>query len=353
MIRDESRQLQQMMTDMEHAPSCWQTTNYWKFYQWMLLPTIYKEGISRFRCSRNPVYPCFGVSHLPTFVQTQSGRDHVYLRVEKVLTRLFQRFLKSKEIALQQFHFVQRLSYEYALSHDKDSELGTLSDSGLGEPDDLFQIGDQQYTLAFLSKFMQYLYVKQFFQFQNCRVLWEVGCGYGVQAEVLLKLHPEIRLILVDIPPQIYVAQQYLEAVFPGLVVNYSSTRNLTLIDPEAFDDGRILILCPWQVPNLNIPSDLFWNSASFQEMEPDVVGLYLSHVERLCSNAVHLREVTEGRELASAPGEFGVLAKTTLEHYKQGLPSFDLVDISPSKTLPNLGKGNFCKDMIFRRKFH
>ena len=350
MINDDLRQLQQMMTDMEHAPACWQTTNYWKFYQRMFLPTVYKEGISQFRCSKNPAYSSFGVSHLPTFVQTQSVRDHIFLQIEKALTRLFPRSLRLKEIALQQFSLVRRLSYEYALSHDKDLKVRTISDSGPGGPDDLFEIGGQKYTIAFLSKFMQYLYVKKFFQVQDCRVVWEVGGGYGVQAEVLLKLHPEIHLILVDIPPQIYVAQQYLEAVFQGLVANYSSTRNLTSIGPEAFGDGRILILCPWQVPNLNVPCDLFWNSASFQEMEPDVVGLYLGHVERLASKAAYLRQIPEGKELASGPGKFGVLARTTIEHYKAGLPSFDLVDISPAEFLPDLAKPSY-KDMFFLRR--
>ena len=65
---------------------------------------------------------------------------------------------------------------------------------------------------------------------------------------MLLKLYPSItKYILCDIPPQLYIQERYLEAVFPGEVTDFMETRSLKTIDMAA--TKRILIIAPGSSP--------------------------------------------------------------------------------------------------------
>ena len=145
---------------------------------------------------------------------------------------------------------------------------------------------------------------------------------------MIKKLHPHICFFLFDIPPQSYVCEQYLTAVFPGSVVSYRTTRELDSI-PEP-QEGKIFIFGASKFPLIrDLKADLFWNAASFQEMEPHVVDNYLKYVNGQAAG-VFLLQMMDGKEVAEEPGRPGVLEQTTLDHYKKALTNFKLLDLSP-----------------------
>jgi hypothetical protein len=169
----------------------------------------------------------------------------------------------------------------------------------------------------------------------------------GRQTEIFFKLHPESAYLLFDIPPQLYVAEQYLKTVFPGKVVSYNETRDWT--DLKAIKPGHIHIFGNSKMPLLATgPVSLFWNSASFHEMEPDVVQSYLQYVNATAEWA-YLAENLRGGKRAKAPGELGILKVTTLDHYKEGLPNFDMVDMAPVCRVN--GKPLSDHHMMFKRR--
>ena len=72
---------------------------------------------------------------------------------------------------------------------------------------------------------------------------------------------------------------------------------------------GKIFICGNWNFPILeNVQIDLFWNSASFQEMEPDIVANYLEYINAQ-ANAVFLRADMKGspNKVAKKKGDMGV----------------------------------------------
>jgi hypothetical protein len=156
----------------------------------------------------------------------------------------------------------------------------------------------------------------------------ELGPGSGKQVEILKKFYPKLTFLLFDIAPQLYVCEQYLKAVYPEDVISYRDTRNMTTIPVK--QSGKIFIFGAWQFPLVqNVAVDLFWNSASFQEMEPDVVANYLRYVSRV--KYVYLREAIGGQWISPDPKVGGVLRKVTLKDYVNGLQGFRLLDISRS----------------------
>ena len=106
----------------------------------------------------------------------------------------------------------------------------------------------------------------------------------------------------------------------------------------------------PWKLAEMSDLSwDLFWNAASFQEMEPHLVRNYLTFVNRHTRRNVYLHEAMDGMTRAARPGEHGVLTPTTFQHYKDGLVDFELLDSSGLKWLPTM-KSSYTRT-LWKRK--
>lgn len=214
----------------------------------------------------------------------------------------------------------RRLLYEFARTYGKlngAEPIENFETSSVGSPEDLFTVNNKQYTLSILNYYIYYAYCCQFIDFKSIDTMMEIGSGVGKQIEVIKKLHPQINFYILDIPPQLYVCEQYLTELFPKSVVSYRKTRNMKKI--EGNEKGKIYIFGNWKIEELtNFNYDLFWNSASFQEMEPEVVLNYLKFVNSQTKNSIFLFEIMSGSFKASKKGEQGVLQQTTLEHYKK-----------------------------------
>ena len=140
------------------------------------------------------------------------------------------------------------------------------------------------------------------------QVIVEIGPGSGKQAEMLMKAHPGLTILLFDLPTQLYVCNQYLKKVFEveDLVVDYRKGRNV-----EAFPDvqlGKINILPHWKFSILDgVNFDLLWNAASFQEMALETSKRYLKTARGAA--AMYLMHNIKYRGLQKFPGERGVIS--------------------------------------------
>src|SRR5262249_44942804 len=137
----------------------------------------------------------------------------------------------------------------------------------------------------------------------------------------------------------------YLSAVLPGRVVSYRETRSMrALPQPEP---GKIYIFSNAQIEHLE-RADLFWNSSSFHEMEPDIVANYLRHVNGTVEWA-YIAAQLSGQKIATRPGANGVLRQTTLDDYRTGLVDFDLIDHTPM--LRVTGAAQKEDNLLFKRR--
>ncbi len=239
--------------------------------------------------------------------------------------------------------------YELACTRATQAEAklpAAFSASLYGNPEDIIKVQGNYYTPQILEYFQNYIYCYPFISFEKIKVIVELGPGLGKQVEVLKKLYPHLTIILSDLPSQLYVCEQYLKSVFPQDVISYRETRHLETLRPES---GKIYILGNWKFSLIEkVPVDLFWNAASFQEMEPDIVLNYLRYVNN-SAHHVFLQERMTGKGIAKQKGKPGVLQKTTLEHYQKGLSGFQLVDISPA--VKNIGYKREYSNSFWKKK--
>jgi putative sugar O-methyltransferase len=349
-VHDDQELLELMLRDRNDAPDLYKPTNYWLNYENLLLPELRSLGLKDFRRRKNSVLTSFGATDLlPSSMLTHHLSIWKEKRGHSTAKKVLELILQSKALveALEKIggvisgatlQDVRLLCYEFAKYYGESrgaKSIRELEASTVGNPEDIFIADGKRYTTSFLNYYIQYAYCSRYVNFDRIDSICEIGGGSGKQIEVIRKLHPNITFYIFDIPPQLYVCQQYLSALFQDSVVSYRETRTM---QSAPKDKGRIFIFGNWKLPKLaELKYDLFWNSASFQEMEPDVVLNYLRYANEQTAEFAFLNECMEGMMTASEKGEHGVLERTTLEHYKKGLRNLQLKDMSRSIYLPGL----------------
>jgi putative sugar O-methyltransferase len=369
MIRNEIGLLHEMLEDMRKAPPIYQPGNYWLFYIEKIARQIENGGLDHFR---NEV---MGPGSMASF---GGGRDLEGIKYGWHLYPFHQAFQKFDESSLVQGYnrlidhlfdlhpFFGHLAFRGALArgyfqdtitarqdaawlvataYDTKNILHRLEDSHEGNPAG-FQRQGRFYTVRLLDEAMQVFFLQDSIDVGHLQTVLELGSGIGLKASTYLKLNEDLTYIIVDIPPALYVAQQYLSSVHDGVLPYHKVKEELG----KGLDirDYRVICIAPWMLDSLkDIHSDLFINVASFQEMEPWLVENYLSHVKRFRPQWVYLSELKEGHFIGRE-GEHGLLKQTKYQDYLRFLsPEYCLVHKEDLKS--SLSSSDLSCNMLFQ----
>lgn len=120
----------------------------------------------------------------------------------------------------------------------------------------------------------------------------ELGAGYGRNAYVFLKAFQKCRYIIVDIPPALYVSQEYLARVLPGRKILRFSCCDDAAALRAGLEQADIAFLLPHQAELLPDRSvDLFVNISSLHEMTREQVGAYFGLIDRLTRGHFYMKQ--------------------------------------------------------------
>lgn len=132
----------------------------------------------------------------------------------------------------------------------------------------------------YLATLDQLDHMAQHIDFTKMRSFFEIGGGFGANVHILLENYPNIRkIIYLDIPPTLYIGTQYLKTFYGDSVRDFRQTLDETKIRFQNDDTLEILAIAPWQIENLDVSIDMFFNASSFVEMPRFVVQNYASKV--------------------------------------------------------------------------
>lgn len=108
------------------------------------------------------------------------------------------------------------------------------------------------------------------------RSFLEIGGGFGVLGEILMSRDPQTRYVDLDIPPLVTVASWYLNELFGKDAIEIYGP-GMKMGQPISMK--RSGVLPNYRIDDLDSEFEVFLNSFSFQEMEPDVVRNYIRAV--------------------------------------------------------------------------
>jgi putative sugar O-methyltransferase len=279
-VHDDLELLDLMIADYQSADPDFQATARWAEYSERFLNFLKEEGLRDFRSRRHE-------AGSPGAVLASFGALDINPAFERASpTELFH-------------------SASTCFLGRNGKTIRDLPASTVGNPEG-FEVEGRFYTLSWLNFYCRYAYVTKFMNLDDQTIV-EVGPGSGKQAELLKRAHPNLTIVLFDLPTQLYVANQYLTKVFEGTgdVVDYRACRDISSFD--GIVRGKINILPHWKYPIVNNREfDLLWNAASFQEMGPETAKSYLNGA----ASAKHLFLMynIKYRENAPLPGARGMI---------------------------------------------
>jgi len=318
-----NRRLSNLLEAYRTAPQEFQATSYWESYEKGILATISAMDLDELRSGRYKIFSTFGFSDT---VYSWQGKSSV---AERAVLRLFTAmFSNIRDIAPYKVRItdIRELAYHHCelmceLANAR--PISSIEVSTFGNPGDLFEVSGRRYSMTFLNYYLRYCFAQKTVSMTGEECVVELGSGSGYQLEVLKKLYPDMTILCFDLPAQIYLCETYLtEALGSECVVSTEET--LDWQDLSGVRKGKVHFFGNWQFPLLrDLPIDVFWNAASFGEMEPDVVENYLRY---LTANTqwIYLLQARHGKE---TKGKSHVQNQTKLDDYDRFLTGYTLCE--------------------------
>ena len=198
--------------------------------------------------------------------------------------------------------------------------LSELSISRYGNPLGYIK-NENHHTFQSIYYFNFVCFVAQFADLSQYSTVVEIGSGSGAQAEILKKLFPHLTIIVLDLAPQLYIAERYLCKSLPNDLIPYQESSSKDWKGPLL--PGKIYCL-PLRAIEALAPEGkvLFWNAASFGEMEPNVLKNYAKHISSFSSH-LFLMQMFSGKRGTDSP--------VTMPSYETAFSSYELLGKSQS----------------------
>jgi len=190
-------------------------------------------------------------------------------------------------------------------------DLEGLGESQVGKPPQFFRLLEADRRVGWTRPYLNYLLCLAGLSRHvdaAPRDFLEIGGGYGVLGEIVMSRDPDARYVNLDLPPLTTVSSFYLDALFGDRVAVYDDA----IADTGAIELPASGSLPNWRICDVQGPFDVFLNSFSFQEMEPDVVEHYVAQVAAKDVSYVVSLNSKVGKPTAAADNEIGVIHPVT-----------------------------------------
>jgi putative sugar O-methyltransferase len=291
------------LDEIDGADQLYRPTNFWQPGLRQLLSDMDELGLERFKSWPTATYwfyPTYGANVRP---ETAAAALERALEVQQDASKPWLREALTGAAEARRDLEIARIMWDHKRWPFKVMARG---EARIGEPPQHFHLaGDRRgWTKPYLNYLLCLAALSRHVD-RPPRSVLEIGGGFGVLGEILMRRSSDVRYVDLDIPPLMTVASYYLRELFGDRI--------------DVYDDGwsgrvgpdRSAVLPSWRIDDVDGPFDLFVNCFSFQEMEPHVVANYVAKVaEKDVSYVVSLNS-RKGKRKASEGG-IGVVEQVT-----------------------------------------
>ena len=173
--------------------------------------------------------------------------------------------------------------FEFVRDHDEFGLFDKLEEPIVGNPIVVEKRG-KRISQDISNSYMEYSYIRHALgnDFPKVKTIAEIGGGYGRLSYLFHLLHQGIKIVLIDLPPALLVAQWYLRKVFPeARIMSYRNFSSFSEIERE-FQHSSICFLLPHQLELLPAGIiDLLINVSSLQEMSRQQINHYYALIDK------------------------------------------------------------------------
>ncbi len=281
-----------MLEEMSVAPEIVRPSAYWTFLNGMNLNQLAESGFAEFKRTVNQNYFNF----LPTGFRNEQFRATFMLwlvhphgspwRARVIDANYFESHSKRENPFRSPWRraayaaFVAML-WEVVSRRDSQGLLQRLQEPDLGHPLAVLQRG-RRISQDICNSVLEVNSVLEGLPggVVPGNTVIELGAGYGRFAWVLLTQFQDLRYFVVDIPPALAIAEEYLTRLFPKRpAFRFRRFKKYAEVKSE-MESAQIGFLTPNQldlIPGLG--AGLFVNISSLHEMRPDQIAHYIGKI--------------------------------------------------------------------------
>ena len=279
------KKINRMFKSLEAGPDIYLPSKFWRQLNEQNIAQLEKDGMDNIKRTLAQNY----------FTWVVGCRSPLFRHMASLMTfsdwvailRNLPLFSREAGLGLRRFYELQiftRMVWVVAKRYDKLKVLKTLQEPAYGNPFNI-KFDDRLISQDLANSLLEMYSVFDFSpppidsRFTVC----ELGAGYGRNAYVFLSIFKNCKYIIVDIPPALYVSQEYISEIFKDKkIMRFSSFSNLEEVADE-LNSADIVFLLPHQADLLKEKSiDYFINISSFHEMTKPQVSKYFELIDRI-----------------------------------------------------------------------
>jgi putative sugar O-methyltransferase len=290
-----------MLEEMRQAPSIVRPSRFWEHYNELNLRQLADGGFAEFKRTVNRNYFQFQL----VAIRSPQYRAAISAWLKHPRPAVFgARLAERIEFdphavgrigqygANKAYAVYIALLWEYVRSRDLQGVLGMLDEPLVGCPSYIDYRG-HRVSEDLCNSALEYTAIADAIPAgESVESVIELGAGYGRVAWVFLSALPNVRYTIVDIPPALAVAEQYLSDLFPDRRVfgfrHFDDYADVT----DEFEAAQIVFMTPNQL-DLIPPqrADLFVNVSSLHEMRPEQIEHYFTTIQSHCDGRFYTKQ--------------------------------------------------------------
>jgi putative sugar O-methyltransferase len=260
-------------------------SKFWEFYNDKNIKQIEIEGIENIKqtVARN---------YFTWLIGIKDNQFHYLLRNTQILSWPSIIFGPPAYVSCMNLSWTQRVElaiftrmlWRNVERIDVEGLLNLISEPRQGNPFEILLDG-KLISQDLANSVLEYYSIREHFKGSKTEKITfcELGAGYGRNAHVFLSVFPRGKYIVIDIPPALYVSQEYLSSVYPDKKVFGFRCFDLFEEIEQEFCDADIVFLLPHQAAILPEKSvDLFINISSLHEMQMSQIKEYFNLIDKL-----------------------------------------------------------------------
>lgn len=290
MNKQDRKILSLMIKELENSDKFYHPSNFWKDLNSLHIKYLSKEGFDKFKRSVNSKYFQWGT--LGIIVHQLLPMINVLIKAgfAPLFKSRFEGNYKSPDSKLKIIHYLQQIIYkaytaslyEFVAGFDANKILKNIGEPLIGNPI-LISYKNKLITQDLCNSVYDYYSIVREINLPKKPKIAEIGAGYGRVAYVFLSILTNSSYCIIDIPPALFIAQNYLSKVFPKeKIFKFRSFKSYEEIKKE-FEESRIRFLMPHQIKLLPRKYfDLFINISSLHEMTREQIDDYIAEIDRL-----------------------------------------------------------------------
>jgi putative sugar O-methyltransferase len=277
--------LAQRLAELESAPDLYRPTQFWGHGVRRLLSDIDKFGFESFKAWPEAsywFYPKFAYGRRARMAETWLAR--VAPEREQKLFRKLPEKATGRLGGIRDFDVLRTVwnqdvwPTDFNISEQQCGQPKYLpSFSGAGGPRMNKALMNYLLCLAALSQHTD----------RPLKHFLELGGGFGALGEAAFALDQDASYYNYDLPPLSVVAEYYLDT---------------------AFSHRKHQVRSTWELPDHQEQADVFFNTYSFQEMEPHVVDNYVNVISGIRPEFIVSMNSTNGKRRAKSEKHVGVV---------------------------------------------